>query len=117
MLTLSVDPSVLTKLRESFPKPKHSAEKALNKYKQLLEELVFKAQMRGRSKYETLLNLYSIPLAELTHQGPQIGPMKVRLHKWLSENNLSLVEVVERGSNLTGLVSKVKLTELVSVNT
>jgi hypothetical protein len=115
MLTLSIDPSVLGKLKESFPKPKHSAEKALLKYKELLEELVFKAQMRGRSNYETLLNLYSIPVSELTHKGPQIGPMKVRLHKWLSENKLSLVETVEQGSNLTGLVSLVKLTDLVAV--
>ena len=77
MLTLSIDPSVLDKLKESFPKPRNSAEKALLKYKELLEELVFKAPMRGRSNYETLLNLYSIPLSELTHKGPQIDPMKV----------------------------------------
>ncbi len=115
MLTITIDPVVLEKLQECFPKPKTSAEKALQKYKTLLEELLFKVMQRGRSNYETLLNCYSLPVAELTHKGPHIGPSKVRLHKWLAENQLELVEKVETGSNLTGVVSLVKLTELVTL--
>ena len=116
MLTITIDPIVLQRLQESFPRPKTSAAKALTKYKALLEELLFKVFQRGRSNYEALLNCYCIPVAELTHKGPHIGSQKVRLHKWLTENDLKLVEVVEPGSNLTGLVSLVKLTHLVSLN-
>ena len=115
MLTITIDPVVLQRLQESFPTPKNSATKALNKYKELLEHLLFKVMQRGRSNYETLLNCYSLPVAELTHKGPHIGPRKVRLHKWLAENQLELVEKVETGSNLSGLVSLVKLTELVTL--
>lgn len=116
MLIITIDPIVLEKLQECFPKPKTSAEKALHKYKTLLEELLFKVLQRGRSNYELLFDLYSLPVSKLTHEGPHIGPLKVRLHKWLHENNLSLVENVEPGSNLSGLVSLVKFTELVSIN-
>ncbi len=115
MLTITIDPVVLERLRESFPKPKNSAANALKKYKELLENLLFKVMQRGRSNYEMLLNCYSLPVAELTHKGPHIGPSKVRLHKWLAENQLELVEKVETGSNLTGVVSLVKLTELVTL--
>jgi hypothetical protein len=115
MLTITINPVVLQRLQESFPTPKNSATKALKKYKELLEHLLFKVMQRGRSTYETLLNCYSLPVAELTHKGPHIGPSKVRLHKWLAENQLELVEKVETGNNLTGLVSLVKLTELVTL--
>lgn len=113
MLTLTIDPIILERLQQAFPKPKTSAAKALKKYKELLEHLLFKVMQRGRSNYETLLNCYSLPVSELTHDGPHIGPGKVRLHKWLNDNQLNLVKVEEPGSNLTGRVSLVKLTELV----
>jgi hypothetical protein len=113
MLTLTIDPIVLERLQQAFPQPKTSAAKALKKYKELLEHLLFKVMQRGRSNYETLLNCYSLPVSQLTHNGPHIGSLKVRLHKWLNDNQLQLVEKVEEGNNLTGLVSLVKLTELV----
>ncbi len=116
MLTLTIDPIVLERLKESFPTPKTSADKALKKYKTLLEEMLFKALQRGRSNYETLFDLYSIPVSKLTHKGPHIGGGKERLHKWLDRNDLNLVKVEECGNNLTGLVSLVKLTELVTLN-
>lgn len=113
MLTLIIDPIVLERLQQAFPQPKTSAAKALKKYKELLEHLLFKVMQRGRSNYETLLNCYSLPVSQLTHDGPHIGSSKVRLHKWLNDNQLQLVQKVEEGNNLTGLVSLVKLTELV----
>ena len=115
MMTITIDPVVLEKLHASFPNPKTSAAKALKKYKDLLEAMLFKAMQRGRSSFESKFNLFSIPVSQLTHKGPQIGYFKVRLHKWLEDNDLRLVEVVERGSNLTGKVSLVKLSELVSI--
>jgi hypothetical protein len=106
----------LEQLKEAFPTPKTCADKALKKYKTLLEEMLFKALQRGRSNYETLFDLYSLPVSKLTQEGPHIGSCKIRLHKWLSQNDLNLIKVEEPGSNLTGLVSMVKLTELVTVN-
>jgi hypothetical protein len=115
MFTIQFDPCVLAKLREAYPKPPLCAAKALEKYRVLLEGLLFKAIQRGRSAYENRFDLYSIPVADLTHQGPQLGMDKVRLHAWLKANGLELVKKIEEGNNLSGLVSKIKLSELVSI--
>jgi len=115
MLTITIDPVVLATLEQSYPTPRTAAAKALDKYKALLEDLLFRATLRGQTNYERLLNCYSIPVSELVHKGPHIGYDKVRLHKWLADNQLDLIETVEKGSNLTGRVSMIKLTELVSI--
>ena len=116
MLTINIDPVVLATLQQSYPTPRTAAAKALNKYKALLEDLLFRAILRGQTNYERLLNCYSIPVSVLVQKGPHIGYEKVRLHKWLSDNKLDLIETVEKGSNLTGRVSMIKLTELVSIH-
>ena len=116
MLNITIDPVVLATLQQSFPTPRTAAAKALDKYKALLEDLLFRATLRGQTNYERLLNCYSIPVSELVHKGPHIGYDKVRLHKWLGDNQLDLIETVEKGSNLTGRVSMIKLTELVSIH-
>jgi hypothetical protein len=116
MLTITIDPVVLATLQQSFPTPQTAAARALNKYKVLLEDLLFRANLRGQTNYERLLNCYSIPVSVLVQKGPHIGYDKVRLHKWLSDNKLDLIETVEKGSNLTGRVSMIKLTELVSIH-
>lgn len=115
MLTITIDPVVLESLQRCFPKPKTAAARALEKYRKLLENLLFKATLRGQSNYERLLGCYSIAVSELVHKGPRIGYGKDRLHKWLSDNKLDLIETVEKGSNLTGRVSMIKLTEFVSL--
>ena len=115
MLTITIDPVVLESLQQCYPTPKTAAAKALEKYRKLLENLIFKATLRGQSNYERLLGCYSISVSELVHKGPHIGYDKVRLHKWLSDNKLELVETVEKGNNLSGRVSMIKLTELVSL--
>lgn len=116
MLTITIDPVVLATLQQSFPTPRTAAAKALDKYKALLEDLLFRASLRGQTNYERLLNCYSIPVSVLVQKGPHIGYDKVRLHKWLGDNQLDLIEMVEKGSNLTGRVSMIKLTELVSID-
>jgi len=115
MFTIEFDPCVLAKLRKAYPKPPLCADKALEKYRVLLEGLLFKAIQRGRSAYENRFDLYSIPVADLTHQGPQLSMGKVRLHAWLKANDLELVKKIEEGNNLNGLVSKIKLSDLVSI--
>jgi len=51
----------------------------------------------------------------ITTQGGQIGPKRLRLHKWLADNDLPLIQTVELGSNLSGLVSEVKLSPRVKM--
>ena len=117
MLKVEISPIVYIKAKAAFPKPANAAEKAVDKISRLLEALLSKCVQRGRDNYEVMFNLYSIPTDELNQKGPQIGPKKIRLNKWLNDNGLALVNKVEMGSNLTGLVSKVKLTEYVSITT
>lgn len=115
MFTIEIDPLVLEKLRWAFPKPANCADKALEKYRVLLEEMLLKATRRGRSAYELRFDLYSIPVSQLTHKGPQLNAGKQRLHAWLKENKLELIQAVEVGTNLSGLVSLVKLTDFVMI--
>ena len=52
MFTLKINPIVLRRLQTAFPKPKRCAEKKLEKYRVLLEDLLFKAIQRGRDPYD-----------------------------------------------------------------
>ncbi len=70
---------------------------------------------RGQSVEERKLNLFSLSTAELAQRGPQIGKDKIRLHKWLFDNDLALVKAATVGSNLSGKVSQVRLTALVTL--
>lgn len=115
MVKLEVDTTVLEALQRAFPTPKNSAAKALTKYTELLESQLFQALQRGRTPDEYKLKLYSVPVTQLTHKGPQIGPKKVRLHPWLEANELALIEKVTVGSNISGKVSQIKLTKRVQL--
>lgn len=117
MVSVEIDPIVYVKLGSAFPKPKGAAEKALKKFEVVLVDVFHKCIQRGRDSYDTMFNLYSIPANELNQKSPQIGPNKIRLNKWLNDNGLALIKKVEVGSNLTGLVSKVKCTEFMSIKT
>jgi hypothetical protein len=115
MVKLEVDTTVLEALQRAFPTQKNSAAKALTKYTELLESQLFQALQRGRTPDEYKLKLYSVPVTQLTHKGPQIGPNKVRLHPWLEANDLALIEKVTTGSNISGKVSQIKLTKRVQL--
>lgn len=117
MVSIEIDPIVLVKLKSAFPKPAGAAEKAFKKFEVVLVDVFHKCIQRGRDSYDTLFSLYSIPANELNQKSPQIGPNKIRLNKWLNDNGLALIKKVEVGSNLTGLVSKVKCTEFMSIKT
>lgn len=112
MIKLAVNPIVLERLRAAFPTPSSAAQKALQKYTMLLEALLTEATILRRSPFDRKLNLYSILVNTLAQQGPRVGTLKTRLHKWLNENDLSLIEIVEVGNNINGAKSKVRLTEL-----
>jgi len=112
-IKLKISEKVSSALSHAFPNS--NTTRALNKYISVLEALLTKAIIHGRTPEQQKLDLYSLSLHALTQRGGQIGPQKVRLHKWLSESNLSLVVSVQQGSNLTRKVSQVKLSPLVQI--
>lgn len=116
MIEITVHPKVAIELKKAFPKPAKSASRALEKYVSTLEEMLFKALQIGQTPMEMKLDLFSISLHSLANKGGQIGKGKKRVHAWLRENGLALVESIELGSNHSGMVSKVKLTELVTLS-
>ena len=116
MIKLNTDPQVLIKLKQAFPKPENSASRALSKYVSALEGLLLKAVQPGIAPAQKKLGLYPIPLHDLANKGGRIGPKKLRVHKWLKDNQLELVKTVEKGSKFAGEYSKVKLTSLVTLD-
>ncbi|MEN9760890.1 MAG: hypothetical protein RI906_716 [Pseudomonadota bacterium] len=117
MIKISADPVVLHALTLAFPKPKAAAQRALDKYIAVLEQMLHAAIQHGQTPEQRKFDLYSISLQQLANKGGQIGPDKIRLHKWLSDNNLSLVEKVVTGSKFTKQNSQVKLSALASLQT
>jgi hypothetical protein len=116
MFQITVNPKVLKALQTAFPKPANSAEKALAKYVRMLEDQLFKALHSNREPEDRKLDLYVIALREFSQKGPCLGPKKTRLHSWLNDNKLALVEAVKLGSNLTGQLSRVKLSKLIEIH-
>jgi len=115
MLRLEVDPKVLSAMKKAFPKPSTSAAKALRKYMGVLNDLLSEAIQIGNDPYGLRFQLFSISLHQLANKGGQLGPQKVRTHAWLEKNQLALVKTIERGNNLTGLKSRIRLTNLVKL--
>lgn len=114
MIKITVNTAVYEALHQAFPKAS-SAQRALNKYISLLENLLFQALQHGRTPQQSKLDSYALSLYRLATKGGQIGPDCIRLHKWLNDNNLALVQTVDKGSNLKGKLSEVKLTPLVTM--
>ncbi len=115
MFKIKVKPAVEQALAAAFPLPKNSAKRALNKYTQTLAKLLHQAVLYGQTPAQRKLGTYSISLQRLANEGGQIGPKRLRVHAWLRANGLELVRTVIQGSNLTGRVSDVKLTDFADV--
>ncbi len=116
MIKITIDPQVLTKLEQAFPTPANSASRALAKYVNALEGFLLSAVQRGITPVQRKLGLYPIPLHDLANKGGRIGSKKMRVHKWLKDNQLELVQTVEKGNKFSGEYSTVKLGELVSLD-
>ena len=114
MTKLTVSPQVLQKLRQIHPTPAASAWRLLDKYVGLLTELVSEALEQERSAFMRKRCIYSINVSKL-HQCGQFGPQRTRLHKWLEDNGLALIKIVERGNNINSVYSWVQLTKLVTI--
>ena len=115
MIKITIDAKVYEALSLAFPKPANSAHRALAKYIRVLENKLFKSLHFAATPLQQKLDLFTISLKDLANEGGQIGAQKMVLHRWLRENNLSLVEPVILGSNLTGGVSQCRLTDLVTM--
>ena len=115
MIKITIDARVYEALQKAFPKPANTAHRALAKYISVLETMLFKSLHFAATPLQQKLDLFAISLQQLANQGGQIGPKKLRVHAWLRNNNLNLVEAVITGSNLTGSVSQCKLTSLVTM--
>ena len=114
-MKLTIDSYVLTKLKQAFPTPANSAHRALAKYVSALEGLLLNAVQRGIAPVQKKLGLYPLPLHELANKGGRIGPQKIRMHKWLKDNQLELIKTVEKGNKFAGEFSTVKLSSLVTL--
>lgn len=114
MIKLKIDPTVIKKFRQAHPTPVTSAPRLLEKYVNLLEGLIEDAMHLERSAFMRKKGIYSINVSKL-HQCSQFGKERTRLHKWLEDNNLALIKIVERGNNIRSLNSWVQLTGLVAI--
>lgn len=115
MTKLTVDPQVLKKLRQAHPTPASSAARLLDKYVGVLTELVSEALQQERSGFMRKKGIYSINVSKL-HQCGQFGANRTRLHKWLDDNGLALIKIVERGNNINSVYSWVQLTKWVTLD-
>ncbi|HQR85326.1 MAG: hypothetical protein B7Y59_07475 [Burkholderiales bacterium 35-55-47] len=115
MIKITVNSAVYEALSKAFPKPAASAKKAITKYITVLEQMLFKSLHYEATPLQRKLDLFSLSLEKLAQQGGQIGPNKIRVHKWLQDNRFNLVEAVIIGSNLNGQLSQCKLTKWVTV--
>ncbi len=116
MLKVISDARVLEALSAAFPKPPNSARRALEKYCNTLSNAITKSLVYDLNPYRNIPNLYSVSLHNLANAGGQIGANKIRLHSWLEQNKLSLIDVVGLGSNIAGRNSLVKLSSYTSID-
>lgn len=116
MIKLHVNPIVLEQLRLAFPTPEGSAERQLNKYVATLEMFLNRAVL-WKDGHHANFKWYSISTHRLSQQGGSIGTNpQVRIHKWLNDNNLSLIKSYIPSDAMAGKVSKVLLTDLVQID-
>ena len=115
MIKLTVHESVEAALHKAFPKPAAAAKRALAKYISVVESMLFDALQRGLTPEQRKLGLYAISLEQLANKGGQIGPKKIRVHKWLTDNDWDIVQTVVLGTKFSGQNSLVKLTALATI--
>ena len=124
MIKLTVHDSVEAALQKAFPKPAAAAKRALTKYISVVESMLFDALQRGLTPEQRKLGLYAISLEQLANKGGQIGPKKIRVHKWLTDNDWDIVQTVVLGELLVEVKQRLlyrikpyKLIGLIQLNT
>jgi len=117
MIKLVIDSIVENTLQAAFPKPAKSANKAITKYVKTLEHFLNMSELRGITPENFKLNTYSVALKRFREKTPQIGSDKLKVHVWLRENNLKLIQTVREGAKFgpNKGISIVKPTSLVTI--
>ena len=120
MIRLEVDDSVLEALKLAVPTPKDSAQTHLENYVKNLEKELNLSVARGRTVEAWRFDCYDIPLSNVQENGGhQIWALNSwRLHRWLREKNLSLIEdqkKLRQANNLSKQISLIKFTKLVKL--
>ena len=118
MIRLKVDDSVLEALKVAVPK-RDIAKYHLDNYVRNLEKELNLSVARGRSVEAWRFDCYDISLTNVQENGGQIWHLKNwRLHRWLRENKLNLIEEkpqIRVANNLTKTIGLIKFTELVEL--
>ena len=115
MITLTIDPSVVSKLKAVMPKT-NKAELAIAKYKEVLERKLDQSLLNMTTN---MFKFYKQFLVSTHALSLEVGQFKINgkkeyLHKWLQDNNLELVHVVTQGLKGSD-PSTVTLTSLVTM--
>jgi hypothetical protein len=113
MTKLRLDPIVLATFRKAHPKPAGRARQLLQKYLDVLQDEIDKAKQRNRTALERKGNCYRIHASRLTNEGGQFGKNGKRVHSWLEQNGLALIEFVEKSNSSNRCLSLIKLSNLV----
>lgn len=117
MIRIDINPKVLQAFKAAFPY-RRNAEKRMKTYVEKLEQLLLQSVLRGRSTYDVKKNLFNLSLTVLRDYGGRIsdsGGRKIYIHEWLKQQQLSLVKTVTPGNPFRGELSKVSLTDKVTV--
>ena len=117
MIRLIVDEKVLAALSVAVPK-KDKAQQYLTKYVENLEHELNLSVFRTRPLLMLLNGHFHASLTKIQEKGGQIWSLgNLRVHKWLADNDLALVNQVNTGqaNNITGEIAIIKLTELVQM--
>ena len=117
MIRLDIDEQVLDSLKAAFPKGK-KAHRYLSKYVKNLEKELNLRLLQPRSVFMVKQGHYYASLTAIQEKGGQIWALRnVRVHKWLADHGLSLVQQVNKGeaNNITGDIAIIKLTKLAKI--
>jgi hypothetical protein len=110
-----LDVTVLEKFERAFP-GEGRARRALGNY---LEALAAEIEVGLQQGYVGNLKFFRIRLTKLTHRGPKIGNQRkgaaVSVHKWLQDNSVPLIAIIEKGTNLSRSYSMVQATKRIRI--
>jgi hypothetical protein len=113
MIRLTADSSVLQGLKVAVPKT-NKAEQYLSKYVQNLEREINDKIFQARGPLMLSNKQYWASLTAIQEGGGQIWSFgNKRVHRWLADNGLSLVEQINKGeaNKFTGKIAIIKLTD------
>lgn len=115
MLTLTVDPAVLAKLKSAMPMT-DKAERAMDKYITVLTRKLEDSLMNMDSNMFKFFKQFLVSTHALSLEVGQFrfGGKKLYLHSWLEKNGCALIEVITPGLKGSD-PSTIKLTKLVTM--